>query len=194
VKNTTTVSVPARLGDWGRGRQRRVEVTVGDVRGEAPTLSDVKAEVATRLAELAEGTWTPRMVRSPHAPHLLVLLYRHGAGGWTYRIVDFTRCPGTGQRAADLHGHSYGQEPYEQVERRARMHFAQYLATAENGFDPVVPASVVHHPDDRRDLADWLGFQRAWRHAKAAGIVGDLHAWALEHRAEFTPELPPTTA
>ena len=189
-----TVPVPSRVDEWGRGKQRRVEVTVGEVREEARNLTDAKAEVAGRLAELAAGNWTARMIRSPHAPHLLVLLYRDGAAGWTYKIVDFTLCPGTGQHAASLSGSSYGQEPYERVERRARAHFAQYLATPENNWEPLVPASVVTDPDDRHDLADWLGFQRAWHHARAAGIGGDLHAWATEHRREFIPELPPPPA
>jgi len=69
--------------------------------------------------------------------------------------------------------------------------FAQYLASPDNNWDPLVPASVVHHPDDRRDLADWLGLQRAWLYAKTAGISGDLGDWAREHRREFTPQLPP---
>jgi hypothetical protein len=190
-----SVPVPGRQVEiQGRGRRRRVEVTIGNLRAEASNLGDAKAEVAARLGELAGGSWTPRMVRSPHAPHLLVLLYRDGAGGWTYTIIDFTRLPGTGQHAARLHGFSYSQQPYEQVERRARAHFAQYLAIPDNNWDPLVPASVVQDPDDRRDLADWLGFQRAWQHAKAAGNVEDLHSWAIEHRREFIPALPPLPA
>jgi len=186
-----TVPVPGRVDESGRGKQRRVEVSVGEVCGEARNLTDARAEVASRLAELAVGSWTPRMIRTPHAPHLLVLLYRDGASGWTYKIVDFTRCSGTGQHAAYLHGTSYSREPYERVERHARAHFAQLLAAGDNDWDPLVPASVVHHPDDRRDLADWLGLQRAWLYAKTAGISGDLGDWAREHRREFTPQLPP---
>ncbi len=188
----TTVPIPGHVYESGRGRQRRIEVTVGKLRDEARTLGDAKAKVAAHLAELAEGTWTPRMIRTPHAPDLLVLVYREGTAGWTYTIVDFGRCSGTGPHAAVLRGHSYSQEPYERVERRARAHFAQYLATADNDWDPLVPASVVHHPDDRGDLADWLGFQRAWTHASATGISGDLHGWATARRHEFTPTLPPS--
>jgi hypothetical protein len=193
---TTNLNLSADVTTAGTGRHRHTTLTVGDLHGTGRNQTDAKADLAAKLTGLATGTGTPRMIRTPHDPHQFVLLYRNGTAGWTYCLVDLTRPQhaGTGAHAARLYGTvSYGTDsPLEEVERRARLHFAHNLASPDNGFDPLVPASIVVHPDDRRELADWLGFQRAWQHAVATGANGDvdLHRWASERRAQFRPDLP----
>jgi hypothetical protein len=175
--------VPVMLTQRAWGRPPRWEGRIGDLTAEASTKAGAKQAVEALAVEELSGPSTPRLLRVPDSP-LMLLVWREPGLGWSYKIVGYQDAANP-PKLERLWGSSGGWSR-EEAERHGRHHLAQFAFDLHGD---AAAFSVVTDEEDRRRLASWIGFQHAYRAARAAGEA-DPHRWAGDHAEDFAPETP----
>ena len=148
--------------------------------GEGPTVREAKQDAARKIEAVLEADYTPAVFR------------------WGDSSAIVWRTP-RGVNSAYLRGHLHGngmprghcchgsQSTFDEVCQSVRLNLAQNEADITSDETPAIIAGERRLESDYRS---WLGFQRAYRHAKANAIGAgdcDWHRWACENGRQFIP-------
>jgi len=179
------MTIPVTLTQRGWGRDRCWEARIGELVAQGKTRTEAKHAVEALALAALSGDATPRLLRVPGSP-LLLLVWREPLAGWCEKVVcDAPSAPPKPERLWGSAGHGSPAD----AERGGRRHLAQ-LVYGLHG--PAAAFSVLPDAADRAELADWIGFQRAHQAAVMAGEA-DPHGWAGEHAREHIPQIPAAT-
>jgi hypothetical protein len=180
------MAIPMTLTQTGVGRNRRWEGRIGDLTAAGGTKTEAKEAVEALAVAALCGDTSPRLLRVPNSP-LLLFVWREPASGWCHRVIcDDPPAPPKPQR---LWGTTGGYDGPAEAERSGRRHLAQLVYDDRHG--TAAAFAVLDEAEDRVELAQWIGFQRAYQTAELTGEA-DPHRWAGEHAHQYVPEVPAT--
>lgn len=161
---------------------KTIHLTYCGMAGNGPTVREAKADAARKIEAVLSASYTPRLF---HWRGVTALVWQtpHGVESRILPLPE-TPIPAHGEY---LYGGSSNHD-FTQVCEAMRYNLAQIGADIESD---ELPAIIAELPSFRhRDYFSWLGFQRAYRHAKAndyGQTDSSWHRWACEHEGDFNP-------
>lgn len=145
--------------------------------GQGRTVTEAKQDAGRKITEALSGDYTPRV-------------YSFGGNTWAVwrtprGIVSGRVLPDGKFGGTCLHG----RDTFEEACYTTRFHLAQLGCDITSD---EIPSILPGDEKSIREFSWWLGFQRAYRHAKAGGKNDmDSHYFAGENARNFAPTLRP---